>query len=50
MLVEQNELRIDVSLDRKFAQQAGTKTVNRSYDRTFQRALVTQPRLAFTAR
>ena len=50
MLIKQNELRIDVSLDGKFAQQARAETVNRCYDRTFQRALVTQPYLSFTSR
>src|SRR5712692_10949195 len=43
MLVEQDELRIDVRLDRKLMQQARAKAVNRGDHSAFKRALVSQP-------
>src|ERR1041384_8190850 len=48
MLVEQNELRIDVRFDRKFTQQTRAEAVNRGDDRSFERALVSQPCRSFT--
>src|SRR6266567_4387737 len=49
MLVQQRELRIDVSLDGKLMQDTRTKTVNRRDTSAFQRALVTQPAPAFVS-